>query len=210
MPPSATFLLGAAVCLTAASPYARISPALADPSYTADNVVNIFLKDKAAKAERKTRGICIGTAAECPTPKAPPQANFDLLANFDFNSDKLTQMAKENLDQFAKALQDPRLKGEKFRDRRPYRRDRHRGIQSGSFGTPRERSRLLPGDARARPVSVGSQRLWKDETARRQSLQPGEPSGRNPFDGVNGFVLESGGSSLSFRALIGAAAGICA
>ncbi len=45
---SATFVLGAAVCLAAASPYAGISPALADPSYTADKVVNIFLKDKAA------------------------------------------------------------------------------------------------------------------------------------------------------------------
>jgi len=111
---SATFVLGAAVCLAAASPYAGTSPALADPSYTADKVVNIFLKDKAAEAERKTRGICIGTAAECPTPKAQAQANFDLLVNFDFNSDKLTQTAKENLDQFAKALQDPRLKGEKF------------------------------------------------------------------------------------------------
>jgi outer membrane protein OmpA-like peptidoglycan-associated protein len=37
-----------------------------------------------------------------------------LLVNFEFNSDKLTGVAKENLNQFAKALQDPRLKGEKF------------------------------------------------------------------------------------------------
>ena len=34
--------------------------------------------------------------------------------NFEFNSEKLTQAAKENLDQFAKALLDPRLSGEKF------------------------------------------------------------------------------------------------
>ena len=39
---------------------------------------------------------------------------FDLLVNFEFNSDQLTPAAKENLDQFAKALQDPRLKGQKF------------------------------------------------------------------------------------------------
>ena len=112
------FVLGAAVCLTAASPYAGVKPAHADPAYTADKVVNLFLKDKAAadafKAESKTRAICIGTAADCPTPKAPAPATFDLLVNFDFNSDKLTQAAKQNLDQFARALQDPRLKGEKF------------------------------------------------------------------------------------------------
>ncbi len=108
---SATFVLDAAVWLAAASP---ILPAHADPSYTADKVISIFLKDKADKTESKTRGICIGTAAECPTPKAPAPATFDLLVNFDFNSDNLTRAAKENLDQFAKALKDPRLKGEKF------------------------------------------------------------------------------------------------
>lgn len=115
---SAKFILGAAVCLTAASPYAGISSAFADPAYTADKVINLFLKDKAAtdayKAESKTRAICIGTAADCPTPKAPTTETFDLLVNFDFNSDKLTAAAKQNLEQFAKALQDPRLKGEKF------------------------------------------------------------------------------------------------
>lgn len=118
MRPSVKLILGATVCLAAASPRGVISPALADPSYTADKVVGLFIKEKAAvdayKTETKTRGICIGTAAQCPTPKAPAPATFDLLVNFDFNSDKLTQAAKENLDQFAKALQDPRLKGEKF------------------------------------------------------------------------------------------------
>jgi outer membrane protein OmpA-like peptidoglycan-associated protein len=115
---SSTLVLGAAVSLTAASQLAGISPAFADPAYSADKVLNVFLKDKAAadafKTESKTRAICIGTAAECPTPKPPAQANFDLLVNFDFNSDQLTPTAKQNLDQFAKALQDPRLKGEKF------------------------------------------------------------------------------------------------
>ncbi len=115
---SVTLVLGAAVCLTAAPPWAGVSPAVADPAYTADKVIGIFLKDKEAedafKAASKTRAICIGTAADCPTPKAPAPEHFDLLVNFDFNSDKLTQAAKDNLDQFAKALQDPRLKGEKF------------------------------------------------------------------------------------------------
>lgn len=114
---SAILVLGAAVCL-AAAPCLGISPALADPAYSADKLLNIFLKDKAAstafKSEVKTRGICIGTAEQCPTPKPPAPSNFDLLVNFDFNSDQLTAKAKQNLDQFARALQDPRLKGEKF------------------------------------------------------------------------------------------------
>ncbi len=110
-------MLGAALCL-ASAPSVGVMSASADPAYTPDKVVDVFLKDKAAasdfKAKIKTRGICIGTAAECPTPQPPSQAHFDLLVSFDFNSDKLTQGAKDNLDQFAQALLDPRLKDEKF------------------------------------------------------------------------------------------------
>ncbi len=81
----------------------------------------LFLKEKAAAEAYKagkSRSVCIGTAEDCKNqgaePPAPAQEHFDLLVNFEFNSDQLTQAAKENLDQFAKALQDPRLKGEKF------------------------------------------------------------------------------------------------
>ena len=109
----------AMIALCAAAGYLAFgAPASADPAYSSDKVLDIFLKDKAAaqdfKAKAKTRAICIGTAAECPTPQPPSPARFDLLVSFDFNSDKLTQAARDNLDQFAKALMDPRLKGEKF------------------------------------------------------------------------------------------------
>ena len=118
MRPSATSVIGVAVALVSATFSAAISPSLAGPSYNSDQVLDVFLRQKAAadafKAQSKTRAICIGTAADCPTPKPPAQTNFDLLVTFDFNSDQLTQTAKENLDQFAKALEDPRLKGEKF------------------------------------------------------------------------------------------------
>jgi outer membrane protein OmpA-like peptidoglycan-associated protein len=93
------------------SPALSIAPAKADPAYKADAVANFFAEAKVGKS----RSICFGTAADCPAP--PPSgaaAKFDLLVNFEFNSDKLTQAAKENLDQFAKALRDPRLKGQKF------------------------------------------------------------------------------------------------
>lgn len=115
---SATLVFGAAFCLMAVPTLAGVSPAYAEPAYTADKVINLFVKEKAAadafKTESKTRAICIGTAADCPTPKPPAAAHFDLLVNFEFNSAELTQAAKDNLNQFARALQDPRLKGEKF------------------------------------------------------------------------------------------------
>ena len=86
------------------------APAHADPAYKASTVADFFAKAALGKA----RTICFGTAAECPTPAPREEAKFDLLINFEFDSDKLTSAAKENLDQFAKALQDPRLKGMKF------------------------------------------------------------------------------------------------
>jgi outer membrane protein OmpA-like peptidoglycan-associated protein len=43
-----------------------------------------------------------------------PPARSLLLVNFDFDSDRLTKSATESLGEFAKALQDPRLKGERF------------------------------------------------------------------------------------------------
>jgi outer membrane protein OmpA-like peptidoglycan-associated protein len=87
-----------------------VAPAHADPAYKAATVADFFAK----AALGKSRTICFGTAAECPTPVSGAAAKFDLLINFEFDSDKLTSAAKENLDQFAKAMQDPRLKGMKF------------------------------------------------------------------------------------------------
>ena len=77
---SLNFMFGAAVCIAVAPYVGCVTSASAGASYSADNVVNIFLKDKTAtddyKAKVKTRGICIGTAAECPTPQPPAQAQF--------------------------------------------------------------------------------------------------------------------------------------
>jgi outer membrane protein OmpA-like peptidoglycan-associated protein len=90
------------------APLGFVSTAHADPAYTPAQVIEYF---KAAKA--KTRSICFGTAADCPEQGAKA-AKFDLLVNFEFDSDQLTKAAKENLDQFAAALRDPALKGQKF------------------------------------------------------------------------------------------------
>ena len=114
---SFTLALGAVVSLVI--PFAVVS-ARADPAYSANKVIDFFTKQKAADAalSAKTRSVCLGTATDChkqgAEPAAPVQAHFDLLVNFEFDSDKLTDEAKQNLDQFAKALLDARLKGEKF------------------------------------------------------------------------------------------------
>jgi OmpA family len=114
---SSTFVLGGAAAL-AVSLLASLAPARADPAYSADKVVQIFLQQKdSLKGVGKTRALCVGTAADCKkreAAEAPPPVQFDLLANFEFNSDQLTQAARENLDQFAKAIKDPRLAGSKF------------------------------------------------------------------------------------------------
>lgn len=110
---SSTFAFGAAAILVASVS----APVRADPAYSAEKVVQIFLKQKDALKIGKTRALCVGTAADCKKQEAaaaPPPVQFDLLANFEFNSDKLTATARENLDQFAKALKDPRLAGSKF------------------------------------------------------------------------------------------------
>jgi outer membrane protein OmpA-like peptidoglycan-associated protein len=110
---SSTFaFVAAAVLAVSVSASAR-----ADPAYSAEKVVQIFLKQKDALRIGKTRALCVGTAADCKkqeAAEAPPPVQFDLLANFEFNSDKLTPAARQNLDQFAKALKDPRLAGSKF------------------------------------------------------------------------------------------------
>ena len=113
---SSTFAFGAAAAF-AVCVFASFAPAHADPAYSSENVVQIFLKQKGALTGGKTRALCVGTAADCKkqeAAEAPPPVQFDLLANFEFNSDQLTQAARENLDQFAKAIKDPRLAGSKF------------------------------------------------------------------------------------------------
>ena len=92
---------------------AGLTIAHADPAYKASSVADFFAKAAVEKTLHHTRTICFGTAADCPQPPSET-AKFDLLVTFEFDSDKLTSAAKENLDQFADALHDPRLKGQKF------------------------------------------------------------------------------------------------
>ena len=80
--------------------------ACAGPAYTANDIIEKF----APAIEGKTRGICVGTEAECGAATSRVEAPVqDLRVTFDLNSATLTQSAKDNLDQFALALGDPRL-----------------------------------------------------------------------------------------------------
>jgi outer membrane protein OmpA-like peptidoglycan-associated protein len=88
--------------------------AKADPAYTANTLLDSFLKDKAAAEHKgKTRAVCFAGDDD---PDCAPQksSTHDLLLNFDFDSDRLTASAKENLAQVAAALRDPRLHGTRF------------------------------------------------------------------------------------------------
>ena len=100
----ATLLLGLGVA------FALTTPAFADPAYKANAIVDFF--KQSADKNGKTRGICFEDEATCNKDAAPKR--FDLMVNFEFDSDRLTPSAKQNLDEFAAALRDPTLRTKKF------------------------------------------------------------------------------------------------
>ena len=106
-------LVVSATLLLAAEPAALLSPAHADPAYTVANGGQAVRQGEAAKQLGASRKICLEGDPSCGQPPAAPKI-FDLLVNFEFNSERLTAPARENLAEFAKALLDPQLKGTKF------------------------------------------------------------------------------------------------
>lgn len=87
-----------------------IHPAIADPNVKSADIVEFFVKSAKLGAER---GLCIGTAQECDK-TAPKPAGFDMLINFDLDSANLTAQARQNLDEFAKALHNDQLSSARF------------------------------------------------------------------------------------------------
>ena len=65
-----------------------------------------------------SRGVCIGAASKCgtdstQTARVEPEG-FDLLITFELGSDRLSPQAKENLAEFARALNGDALKNVQF------------------------------------------------------------------------------------------------
>jgi outer membrane protein OmpA-like peptidoglycan-associated protein len=87
-------------------------------TYKADDIVKHF-GPAAAPKPAVTRGLCVGTEAECAkaghaVELAKPPSAFDLVVKFKYNSDELEPEAKLNLDEFAKALKTPQLSSQTF------------------------------------------------------------------------------------------------
>jgi outer membrane protein OmpA-like peptidoglycan-associated protein len=78
------------------------------PSFSASEVEAFFAP---ALVKENTRSICIGASSACAAEKAveeaaaPDPGGFDLLITFEIGSDRLSPQAKQNLAEFARALQ---------------------------------------------------------------------------------------------------------
>lgn len=66
----------------------------------------------------QSRAVCIGTASTCNSKDTKAAAvdpgGFDMLITFELGSDRLSATAKENLAEFAKALNGSALSGSRF------------------------------------------------------------------------------------------------
>ena len=100
-----------AVTLLSFSTYAN-----ADPQFKAADVEKHYTKNAECKAEDgclqklgKARKVCFGTESECAAEDATEVVDadpgaFDMLITFELGSDRLSQQARENLAEFARAL----------------------------------------------------------------------------------------------------------
>lgn len=85
------------------------------PTYRASDVERHFA---GASDLGAPRALCIGTDSECAkgvSGRPKVSSGFDLTVNFDYNSDLLTEGAKANLIEFAKALRGAQLGQTAFR-----------------------------------------------------------------------------------------------
>jgi outer membrane protein OmpA-like peptidoglycan-associated protein len=91
---------------------APMAASAGDVNYTTEHMVEFFAKSANLGAER---GICIGTAEECGAiPEPAAVTAFELMVNFELDSDRLSESAKAHLLEFSRALSDPRLANARF------------------------------------------------------------------------------------------------
>ncbi|WP_442579480.1 OmpA family protein [Mesorhizobium sp. ASY16-5R] len=94
----------------AATSFWGLAVAAADPQMKSEQIVKYFANTADLGAKR---GICIGTMDEC-NKDQPAPTGLDMLINFDLDSADLTEQARANLNEFAKALKDERLRAATF------------------------------------------------------------------------------------------------
>lgn len=115
--------------LTTATVLAMALPAIAaaQAQYSAEEIEKHFAapapevqckEGEICLPKSKSRGVCIGAASKCgtdstQTARAEPEG-FDLLITFELGSDRLSPQAKENLAEFARALNGDALKNVQF------------------------------------------------------------------------------------------------
>lgn len=91
------------------------TPGFAQSMQTSEDIIKFFGNAADLGA---SRGICVGTEEECKAKTeaatAAAQTGLDMLINFDLDSASLTPDARAKLAEFAKALQDNRLKSHAF------------------------------------------------------------------------------------------------
>jgi outer membrane protein OmpA-like peptidoglycan-associated protein len=92
------------------------APASADPQYTADDIIAHFADVPDLGPTRSlSRTLCIGPASRCdPAPEVEAVRPFDLRITFALDSADLTRQAQEDLDQFAQAITDDKLRSYSF------------------------------------------------------------------------------------------------
>ena len=110
--------------LAAAAILAMPTLSWADPSISAKDVEAHFSKGMECEGgkcipKKLTRAVCIGTDSECAEQNAAAAAKvdpgaFDMLITFELGSDRLSEQARENLAEFAKALKGDALANATF------------------------------------------------------------------------------------------------
>ena len=106
------FALAALAAALQAGPVAAQGPA-----YSANDIEAFFApaldcqEGKPCAPKAKTRSVCVGTSSACATDTAaaPDPGEFDMLITFDLGSDRLSPQARENLAEFARAVQGDKL-----------------------------------------------------------------------------------------------------
>lgn len=100
--------------------FAAPALAFAEPAYSVKDIEKHFIQacedGEDCLAKKTTRAVCIGAASNCEQKAAAPKdpGSFDMLITFQLGSDRLSATARQNLAEFAKALNGPALKEAQF------------------------------------------------------------------------------------------------